>query len=1290
MQNLARRSFYIAGGLVILLALCLCGLRLGCAWFSPELSWVLSKVPIPKPLDVTAQRLTVHWIGLKPSLRLQGLTLQGDQNPDTLPLYFEQVDVHLALWASITHQKWIVSRFDVKGTHLTLEESSPGTYHLKGLERWPLSRPFSQSSSQWPHFFQQLSVVEGTLDVCLFEQPKWKIKDFRFWLDNQTQAKVRGKGTLAHLETPTHFSFGADFKDHNRPEEKLDGVFYLYGYGVPLNKLGTWLKGVPVPTFTRGVAELQLWTTLEDLQLKTLRIRLNAQDLNVHHANDDMGFKHIKGDVVFEKHQTKWQISGKGIQAIPQVQMGHTSSSPPLAFWMTFDEAASPFQEGVEVWAKQIQFGLWRPFLSHILPAQYMAQWVVPFEPKGKIEYAYLNTSKGVQRTSLKLKFSQLGIAATDDFPGFDHLAGTVIVHEGLGYGHFYSKRLPVFHPKTKREPYVLKGVNGAFEVNYLPDSMVFKIQQAQAKLNATTFNGKMKLQWAPDTPPFLHLLLGWDRLSCPSIKENLPIGVLPKGLTTWLDQALEEGEAAYSTLLLRGPLDAFPFKKNEGVFEVYSQFKDLKLKYSMHWPTIENLAPLMAFSNHHVHVYAEHGELYQSKIKGLEVRVLDYTDPNPRVIVDGKIHSTLSKGFEVIQKSPLQHTLGKTLSPIDAQGPMTLSLALDIPLGKEKLPKVGVRGFLDIKNTDLNVPKWGLDIQALQGELSFTEFSVISEHLEGKLFNQPTEFILDSNLKYQDPRVNLKAKGNIHLEDLTSWLKVDGLDFMRGKSDYQASLHMARDPESEEGHLKVNTNLVGVKIDAPAPFGKKSQDSRALDFDLYFEPNESIRIVSRYQDEYQANFKVVKSQNRWEALGGEVLLGPRGMVQPQEANELLIHGEMDTINLGDWQDFFERVLPQKGGRTQKLLVPRLDLEISKMVISGVAFEQFHLKAAYEPPKWALDFQGPTLQGKGWVPDTLEEPAVFRFSKFKAAVDPKSETTLESPSLSRPLRPIDFMAKAFESKGYQFKDFELTLSPDEKGYLIKRFIINGPSFEFNAQGQWAFKEKDPWVNLQGKLLTQDFGETLKVFGYPSSIHDAPGRLNFKLWWDGHLGALNTSTLRGQSDLNLKKGYIQGVDLGLGRLLSLLDIDSLQRRLQFDFSDITKDGFVFDSLESSVVFSKGTMSTRQLEIDGPSAKMEFKGQVNLDNHQVKGILLVKPNVTGGLPLAAAIAAGNPAVGAAIWALDKILGRPLKEISRYQYEVTGTWDKPSIHESSSLLRPVGSYASVDSLSFSKGVS
>lgn len=204
------------------------------------------------------------------------------------------------------------------------------------------------------------------------------------------------------------------------------------------------------------------------------------------------------------------------------------------------------------------------------------------------------------------------------------------------------------------------------------------------------------------------------------------------------------------------------------------------------------------------------------------------------------------------------------------------------------------------------------------------------------------------------------------------------------------------------------------------------------------------------------------------------------------------------------------------------------------------------------------------------------------------------------------------------------------------------------------------------VNLAGTLVTTDVSDVLSMMKTKGSITGGQGFLNFNIAYQGDLFKPELSSIRGHAELELEDGNIQGVSPGIGRILSLLNVDTIRRRLRLDFSDLTKSGLTFDSMYGKFNVSRGKVSTDNLTLVSTTADIEFMGELDLVSKDMDASMTVMPNITGSLPLAAAIAAGNPAVGAAVWLMDKIVGKKIQRLTRFNYVVSGDISAPNIQE------------------------
>ena len=162
-------------------------------------------------------------------------------------------------------------------------------------------------------------------------------------------------------------------------------------------------------------------------------------------------------------------------------------------------------------------------------------------------------------------------------------------------------------------------------------------------------------------------------------------------------------------------------------------------------------------------------------------------------------------------------------------------------------------------------------------------------------------------------------------------------------------------------------------------------------------------------------------------------------------------------------------------------------------------------------------------------------------------------------------------------------------------------------------------------------------------------------------WAGSPVDFALSSVEGEIDLKAKDGRLTSVDEGAGKLLSLFSLNSLQRRLNLDFRDVVKEGFSFDTLKGQFVIMDGDAFTDNFSIEGTSVKIEISGRTGLVDKDYDQLVTVTPQVASTLPIAGALA-GGPAVGAAVFLADKLVGDQFNKLTQVQYQVSGSWDAP----------------------------
>jgi uncharacterized protein YhdP len=217
--------------------------------------------------------------------------------------------------------------------------------------------------------------------------------------------------------------------------------------------------------------------------------------------------------------------------------------------------------------------------------------------------------------------------------------------------------------------------------------------------------------------------------------------------------------------------------------------------------------------------------------------------------------------------------------------------------------------------------------------------------------------------------------------------------------------------------------------------------------------------------------------------------------------------------------------------------------------------------------------------------------------------------------------------------------------------------------DMQVSGTWLVDDKGQHSSFKLAYDGDDVGATLTALNFAGVIKGGKAHTEAQLDWPGPPTAFALARAAGSMSFEIKDGRLLDVEPGAGRILGLLSFQALPRRLLLDFSDLFRKGFSFDSLAGNFTIEDGNAQTDNLYMDGPSARIEARGRVGLAAEDYDQRVTVTPNVSGGLPVAGALAAGVGA-GAALFLAEKLLKPGIDKMTRAEYRVTGSWANPDV--------------------------
>jgi uncharacterized protein YhdP len=211
------------------------------------------------------------------------------------------------------------------------------------------------------------------------------------------------------------------------------------------------------------------------------------------------------------------------------------------------------------------------------------------------------------------------------------------------------------------------------------------------------------------------------------------------------------------------------------------------------------------------------------------------------------------------------------------------------------------------------------------------------------------------------------------------------------------------------------------------------------------------------------------------------------------------------------------------------------------------------------------------------------------------------------------------------------------------------------------------------TQLDFELDAADSGLFLARIGYPGLVKGAKAQLKGSLAWDGDPSMIDYASLSGAVELNAQGGQFLEIEPGLGKLISLMSLQSLPRRITLDFRDVFSKGFDFERISSSGQVRSGVMTVKDFRMRGSAAQVQMSGEVDLAHETQNVRVRVVPSL--GDSASTVIAFVNPLLAIPAAIAQKILQDPLGHIFAFDYAVTGGWSDPKVAKLGVEAREVG---------------
>jgi uncharacterized protein (TIGR02099 family) len=1194
------------------------------------------------------------WSGFAPILSAHDVTVGEGANA----LHLENVRAVPDLWESLLAREVRIANLELNGLKISLKQGDDGAWALEGL---PVKddQPFEpEQLLNRMQMIQQLSVLDSQVTL----QP-WGESPLTLTYVGATLKTGASRQRLdARLTLPDGQPLALSVRTRIRASQWQDGEAQVY-VSLPQSDWSKWLPETLTQqwNFSELKAGGELWATWGKGALQSGAVRLNAPQFKGAYAErKPIQINNLALNGYFQRSAEGMLVTVDSLA----MNLGETRWESRLQLKQV--TASDQTQNIWHLQADRLDLTPLTPVLNALAPLpEGVATVVERLKVTGGLRNVLIDVKPNAtddSRFSFAANLDRVGFDAYHGAPAARNVTGSISGDLGHGELRMDSKDFmlhldPIF---AKPWQYIQANATLTWKLDKESFTLVAPYLKVLGEEGKIAGDFLIRLFFDGAREDYMDLRVGMVEGDGRYTAKYLPT-VLSPALDEWLRTAILKGAVDQGFFQYQGSLNHGAQETARSI-SLFFKVHDAELAFQPGWPHVGKVTGDVFVEDSGVRVLASQGQLLDTQVRDIYVSIPHApAGQNSHLFLDGAFAGGLGDGLKILKEAPIG--TAETFAGWEGEGDLQGKLKLDIPLARGEQPKI----LVDFKTAKarLQLPDPPLELTQLKGDFRFDSSKGLSgQNISARAFDKPVTAQIFAEGREGKLNTRVTASGQVEVKKLSEWLSVTQPLPVSGVIPYQLQLTL----NGADSQLMVNSSLRGVTVDLPAPFGLSADAGRDTSFRMTLQGEER-----RYWVNYGelANFTFAAPANNFANGRGELFLGNGNAMLPG-AKGLRIRGTLSELDVGPWQDLVSKYVGQDPGGNAKQLLSGADIKVGKLSAFGTTLDQAAVQLTRKPSAWALQLDSQQVKGNASFPDAKAAPMVINLQTVRLpAPDP---TVLADENSPDPLASVDpKKIPALDiiiNQLYQGNDlvgaWSLKVRPTAKGIALNSLDMGLKGILLQGSGGWegAPGASSSWY--KGRISGKNLADVLKGWGFAPSVTSQEFHLDVDGRWPGSPAWLATKRFSGTLDASLNEGQfveVEGSAQAL-RVFGLLNFNSIGRRLRLDFSDLFGKGLSYDRVKGLLVATNGVYVTREpIRLTGPSSTIELNGTLNMVADQIDAKLMVTLPVTNNLPIAALIV-GAPAIGGALFLIDKLIGDRVSRFASVKYTVKGPWKEPKI--------------------------
>ena len=859
------------------------------------------------------------------------------------------------------------------------------------------------------------------------------------------------------------------------------------------------------------------------------------------------------------------------------------------------------------------------------------------------------------------------------------------------------------------------------------PEEKKIEVKINNLLINNADAQGTGQLTWRTSAPNLaiskrrfpgeLDLRATLTRADASRVWRYLPTGI-DKPAREYVRNSVLQGSSNKVDFTIKGDMSDMPSKNpKQGVFRVEAKVnnatvayvpRQLQSKGDLPWPELHKINGNLIIDRHSLSVKSNSIKIVglpRLQITQADVSIADFS--TAQVVVNARGNGPLSELHGLIVTSPVNDLTSRVLagSKFDGIGDFKFDLALPVA----NLQNSRVNGTINFLGNEVQITPDTPRLSQTKGSLTFNEKGFDIKEAKAQLFGGEIRFD-GGNLSSKSGTssvVIIRGQGEATAGALQSAQNLSVLPniakYASGALTYTAELRF------RQGHseLMVQSNLVGMGIDLPAPLNKSAQSAMPLTYsntlidkslqaerDGKTRPKDQVHITIDKLAEFKFSRDIQGETPKLIQGGiGVGLAVDESLPEPDSGVAANIN--VDFIDADQWGAVIAALSGTESKPNQEKNTETTSVQVSKhqedytpsivalrakaLVVQGRRFENIFLGASRVGSTWRANMEAKQLSGylEYRLPVSQNGTGSVYARLARLTVGDSQVKDVEKLLDEQPtsIPALDLIVDDFELKGRKLGRVEVEavnlastarrVGKVDREWRLNKFNVTTSEAKFSATGVWM-GEVNANTRLDFKLDITDAGKLLDLFGIKETVLGGAGRMEGQIAWRGSPLSMNYPSMTGQFNINIEKGQFLKSDPGVGKLLSVLSMQTIMKRLTFDFRDVFSSGFAFDFIRGDVAIARGIASTNNFQMSGVNAVVLIEGQSDVAKETQELRIVIAPEVNAGVASLLVATAINPAVGLGTFLAQLFLRQPLIEAATRELHVKGTWSDPLITE------------------------